>query len=506
MIEIIRNQPIQALPDVLRHAALPEYDLMQLVQKNDVQLVMVKRTPHLSEAVISPMSFSIAGGMDKTLSSLTSTGAGDASVATAIVINATYKISLRVFFTQFDPTGGYRIKLNNEWLTLPDAGAGAYSILSGTVEAYLDIPGSVTSSNLTIEVTGADNIVSFSSIRVERLSEIQVTVLDETKTVIQTLAGVVTNYNDSPFSHITIDWSTITGTGIRYLRINDSLNLNTDYISNGTFTSDIAGWTNVDGSATAWVWEAFAGGRAHWDDAGTTDQELSQEVNVPGGGYYELAFTVSAIDFNDGEGLEAYFIVNGVALPLTTFTLTGPYTMPLDLTEYTGNVSVKVVFQPLNDSDTIFLDTVSLKRKYDRNISVPFNLQNNHPFTLLMYGECEAPAFGFPFGNFFYLKMRAKGEMQYLAYPDKTEWYDFSNNETDLLEANRGKTHRVKIHGVEEYIHDAITAMILCDTFTIDGKEYVRDASYELEPTEGIYKASGKFDVREKIGIAANYY
>ncbi len=509
MIEIIRNQPIQALAAVKHHLSCPEYDFMQLVQKSDVQRVMVKRTPAQLTGNYSPISFTCAGGMVSSPGALTSTGAGDAYYTTGIQPNNTYRVAFRVSFTQFDPTGGYRVKLNNQWLALPDASGGAYSILSGSVEAYLDIPGSVTDYDLIIEVTGADNIVAISSINVASLSKIETTVLDETKAVIQTLAGsTITNYSNSPFSHITIDWSTITGTGIRYLRINDTVLLNTDMITNGTFEFDLIPWEDeTGGSPTSdWTWDAGSGGRAYYDGTGSGGG-ISQSVVLPGGSVSEITFTVSGIGIGSGEGLQVIVKIEDTELPAVNYTITGPYTLAVDLSGYTGFVDVRVIFKPLNNTDTIYLDTVSLIRLYDSdNTSVPFNLQTKHSFTLLLYAVCDAPAFGFPFGNNFYLRMRTKGEINYLGYPDKTELYDFSNNESDILEANRQKTYRTLIHGSEEYVHDAISAMLLCDTLTIDGKEYVREGGYEMEPTAGIHKASARFDVRDKIGIAANYY
>lgn len=502
-IEIPRHQPIVPFAAVRHCTHCAEYDYMQPVQTKDEQRVFFKRKPIAPPSVISGGSFSLAG-MTESGGTITATGPGSALATPGVSANKTYMVRLTVEMDEVDVTGGWRVKVNNQYVKLPDVPTGSYSIYNGTVTSYITMPGSITVDQIAIEVTGSTTELRIRDVSVTELGELQVQLLSESKSVITTFSTGIVNYSNSPFGHVEVDWEALNTSGIRYLRFNDSTKIDVNLISNGTFNTDLAGWENDFGD---WAWESGAGGRAFYDNASPQGNALGKTIlNVPGGGLYHLQFSVSGIGF--GEGLRVVISANGDEISETIYTLTNSYTQTIDLTGFPDFNAIGIAFYPLNPTDTVYLDTVSFRRKYDiGNDSIPLDVQDKHPLTLALYAICDTgTAYGFTYGEGFYHALRVKAELNYTAYPDNTTMYDFSNNESDLLRAIALKNYLVSLKGVAEYVHDAVRVMRLCDTFTINAKEYIHSGAYELGEDESLLLRSAKFQVRDKVALETNYY
>lgn len=503
-VTIIPNQPAAAIYPYETTRKIPLIQLFQKVETADTQAIQVECSPATERTAIAPASFTKTGDFAASGSDLVCPGTGSATYATGIVANRRYEIRFTVTFNAVDISGGYRLKLNNSYLELPDASAGTYSILSGTISAYYGA-GSIATSDLVIEVAGADTDVEFTSISITQLSEPDCDVLDENRELLDSSPFTVSSPYTKNYSTISVDWSLVTGTGTRYLHIYDSILFDTDLLTNGTFATDINSWTTEAGGTTDWVWSAANGGQAEW--AGGTASTLSQEITVPGGAKYYLDFTATGLAIDGSESLGVTVKINTTTTVLNqSVTQTGAYQYWVDLTDYSGSFyTLRVTFRPGNTSMTMGVSGVSIKRKFDsRNgITCPYSLLETHFATRLFYADNSDTAFGFTELS---MKIRARADVEYGKYPDDSNDYSFSDNSNEILLAYPEKVHTVTVMGLPEYLHDCLRVMRLSDTFRIDDVDYFRVGEYSVKRTQHQNMAMATFDVKDKTGIDRNTY
>ena len=104
-----------------------------------------------------------------------------------------------------------------------------------------------------------------------------------------------------------------------------------------------------------------------------------------------------------------------------------------------------------------------------------------HDCTLLLTATNDDNAFGLNFQDFsFTQSLRVSGRLTNPRYPLDAEVYKFSNGQRKILTGERDKVEQLQIMEVPEYIHDAISIFLICDTFQINGTTYVKsDSDYE---------------------------
>lgn len=501
-LELTPNQPV-ATQFNPKYGSGHEYELLQRVRNTDIQKVQVKCTPHTTPADYSGSGWTVAGGISHSGSTLIASGAGTASKTVVVTAAKRYAFSFTVNFTGIDSWSGYRVKLNSQYLKLPDAGGGDYSILSGVITTYLTVGAFTPPAVLEFETTGAGTQLTIERITIAQLSEVGVQLLDEAKSTASIPVGAVTvtDVADSPLTNVTVNWGLMAVTGLYYLRFYDVLNFNVQLLTNGNFDTDLGGWEAEDGGSLEWT---NIGAKADYDGTGTTHgNTLSQLLTVPGGSVYGLTFAASNIA--PSETLQVYYYVNGVQSAITNF-IAGPYALTIDLSSYTGLVELRIVFKPGGPTQTMKVDTVELKRTADiSNTTHIYSIQAEHPFTLSFYAANVSVAYGFNYAAF-YMQLRCKAELFFKDYPEKSTQYTFSDQSTDIVQGNSQKHYEVFVYGAPEYIHDALRLMRLSDVFRIDGKDYVSDGVYKLEFTEGSYLPAARFLVKEKKGISVNNY
>lgn len=502
-INITRAQPVQPLANWDADVAT-EYELMQLMLPGSSQEFQIELSPATPPSPISVGGFTLSGGMTVVGSALSCTGAGTATINPGLVANTSYAITVRVSLSSLQETGGFRLRLNNQEVELADKGTTTNnSIISGTITTYHRV-GTVTSSLLEIIVSGAFLPMTFQSISVTPLSVPELKFLDETKTELVATGFTISDTNRVNIKRIRANWTNVSN-GIRYISVKDTVRFNTQLIKNGYFNASVADWEQEDGTALAdWTWDAANGNSAYYDNGGGTS--LAQTQIVPGGGRYTID-----IDCYGNPILavgRAYVRINGVKQPEISITGNTVGQIEVDLKYYTGFVNLQVVILPFISSRTLWIGEVVMKRVEDTgNISTPYQLgETNYKDTLALRATCAEPAHGLIMGNDLTLSLLVPGRLKYIDYPDKAENYLFSDRETRLLESAAEKEYQVTVHGSPEYLHDAIRLMRLCDTFTINGKEYISRGKYELKPTEGIDSAGAVFRVIDKLSLLPNEY
>lgn len=504
MITIIPNQPLaQRLQYINRH--ITDRELMQQVQADDVQRLQVQRGITGSRSVLNHTAFTKTGGITGSASTLTAAGAGTATANSGISGGNAYEVRYVVSFSAIDNTGGYRIKLNNAYLPMPDASAGAYSILSGTITLYYNVA-SLTTSDLVFETTGADTELTISSISVTQITAVRCDILDENFDVLDSNPFTITTYSNNNLADIAVDWSQCSSNGTRYLHVAANTNFDTELFTNPTFVTDIVGWTASNGGSTDWVWDAANGGEARW--AGGTASTLSQEITVPGGSIYTLVFTATGLAANGSESLGVTATVNSTDEVLdTSVVINGTHTVEIDLSEYENTfVALRVTFRPGTLLQTMGCSGASIKRTLDvQGITVPCRVLSTQLNTHILYATNTGSAFGLDFTGYF-MKLRLKARKEYTKYPDTTDMATFSDNSNDLTLSYPEKVQTITVYGAPEYLHDAIRLMRLCDTFQYDGEDYVQAGEYAIRRTEYINPANAQFDVKDKVSVERNTY
>lgn len=261
-----------------------------------------------------------------------------------------------------------------------------------------------------------------------------------------------------------------------------------DAVNNPNFTTDLSFWT----AGTGWSWNSGAQvSNAH-------PGSLTQSVILEGGAVYNLEFSLFP------NGLLFYYTVNGVATPESSYT--GVVQQTIDLTDYTGNVTVNLVFTGVANVATIIL-YCRIFGVYDRrNCFNCITVQDTDAgCTLKFTATNNDNAFGFDYSHGLTHELRLEAKMVVSGFPEEKEDYLFSDNSRKLLFARRDTEYEISITDAPDYIHECLSMMRLNDTFTINGVEYIADGTYDLRKRKTSDLKQAVFTVKKKQGIASNY-
>ena len=143
----------------------------------------------------------------------------------------------------------------------------------------------------------------------------------------------------------------------------DTTNLGTELVTNGTFTSNVTGWSTNPSVAS---WSSVSGQAVLVQDANSSSYWAWQEVTVVAGKTYRVSIDVISTTNTSyfrvgsgGEGSSTYLTVNGIGTGTTTRT----FTVPAGVTSVYINIGVTI-------SGTIVFDNVSLKEDVaDRSVN-----------------------------------------------------------------------------------------------------------------------------------------
>lgn len=454
--------------------------------------------------------YSITGGK------LVVTNAGSTAYATSTIplqleANRIYRIKAAVTVTSVGSatTGtGWYVKVNDVKMT-PQTGTGTNK--TQTVVWYYQ-PSSITTDVVVVGTT--DNTIDFEieSIEVSEMSMVGFAFVDENgneaysydspATLTYYAADDYTGESTSILWIAIISFTDLAGLGCYSLSFYDEALKNANRVRNGTFPTDLTWWT----AGTHWSWDS---NRALYNPVTASAGTLSQAIVIPGGYIYTLAFTSHLMGLNDTAQV-LYQINAGGTSQLFVFTGNGAHSHEIDLTAYSGNVTLTIYFAETTPSQDFAIDNVSIKAndaQYDYE-SACISIKTSHDCTLLLLAQNNDNAFGFDYSTASGIMrhyVRVKAKLNPAAYPEEVEDYRFSNNERALLYALTEKEYQVVLTDQPEYIHDCIRHMRLHDIFKIDGTEYVRSGEYGFKPRKTSKLAQASFNVKDKTGIANNY-
>lgn len=243
----------------------------------------------------------------------------------------------------------------------------------------------------------------------------------------------------------------------------------TTVITNGTFATNLSGWTQ-DGAGFTWT-----PNKASFTYAGQPEAGLWQDALIIGKCYdYSVTFSPA-----DGLANEQWEIRNGGTvlysanwLTPTTITVTGTFTAVdtafgvYAISTAHGYVDDIVVTVAINCVEPIgCTDTIAIR-------SDSTDCENK----LITYRNNES-AFGFDYESTgfttFYFYLRLDSQFQKPKYPEETETFEDSAG-ADLLLYFKGRKSRIlAIKQTSELIHDAIFLARRHDEFLVDGVDYV---------------------------------
>lgn len=116
------------------------------------------------------------------------------------------------------------------------------------------------------------------------------------------------------------------------------------------------------------------------------------------------------------------------------------------------------------------------------------NYKETHDCTKLFMAYSEGDALDFNFGyqgNMFRLYSRLRTLYFNPSYPIDAQDYEFSSGISQRIYATKKKKYELLFDYMDEYAHDVIALMIVCDTMIIDNVQYIADAKdYEPEWAE----------------------
>lgn len=292
-------------------------------------------------------------------------------------------------------------------------------------------------------------------------------------------------------------WSSITSeTGCLTARFFDVVFLE-NRIRNGEFlTGDFTYWT----AGVGWT---IVGGEACYSSGGGITS-LSQIPKLLGGVIYTFTFNLSGA--SGGESVVVTYQINGGA-PITASQVFNLFSIDLS-GEATELLDVTINVQVNASTTTLCVDELQLTANQgdDLNETNCINIQTEHPCTILLYAINLDNAFGLDYtsGSLQHW-LRVNGKIKYLGYPEDVEVFKFSDNSNQLMFASSEKEFEVIIGDAPEQIHDCISILRLHDIFEIDGLEYVRSGTYDINRRRSSDNSQAIFTVKEQEGVSSNY-
>lgn len=415
---------------------------------------------------------------------------------------------------------GYRIKINGEYLPV-------HLLSTVTSLPYLFWwfykPTSITDNHIEIECTDPATVAIINKVDVFLMSRVGIATYQNNSLVekFDNPTAIVTYYSqDASISNSsgneTLDmptylWqaiiplATFTGTiiGCSQLSFYDSVFTNHNPIINGSLGANLDSWVAGD----YWAWDASPIPHAQYTPPSSgayAPGTLSQQISLLGGLKYTLNFALTGtitgaqvlIKIDDGSSVT---LIGSFAPPAHIATI--------DLTAYTGTVTIDLIFAEAQQNKNIGVRDVSIYAQgTDKlNVSDCINVQTTHDCTLLYQAENNDNAFDFDYTHGMKHNLRVTSKMDVTAYPEADERARFSDNSKLLMYAESDTEYSVFVTDAPIYVHDCLRLLRLHDTFSINGTEYIKESGYELNRRKTSKLKQSTFTVRPAQGISSNY-
>lgn len=522
-------KPNQPLGNSVNACACPG-DYCQPIETDDTTILQGYVTPGSGVNLVSDGEFdassnwSLDTGWTISGGKLHATNIGGGSTADSVLpLGLTpgklYLIQCEVDVTSAGSAGanqGFIIKVNNQALTLP-GGVTAYN--QDLTATWLFKPGTITTDMVQFSTNESTIDFDVLYIRIYEMSEVGLALYDNSgATQIdltafsspnslkyyfnggQMTSGSIINEGEYSFNDYLVmfeliisTWASITSyTGCCTVRIYDTLLL-VQRVRNGSFTGNANYWT------LGASWE-YASNAANYK---TGFYMLEQTLSLTGGVSYTLQFAITFL------GLGNYMALYINDTFTQAFSGNGTHTYTIDLTEYTGLVSIKLGFTGSVLGDHIYtIDNVSVVATGADTLNETgcINLREEHECTLLFGAYNYDDAFGFDYTTGAYrmfLRLEAKKDIS--AFPEEKEDYLFSDNSRALLFARSETEYEVLTADAPDYIHECLRVMRLHDVFTIDTALVIASGNYDLKRRKTSKLKQAAFTVKDAEGIASNY-
>jgi hypothetical protein len=423
----------------------------------------------------------------------------------------TYRIDTSVTVTNVGGAGanqGWFIMVDSDPLPLPNTTAGSGYNASLTASWYYT-PAALA-SNIYFDKNYNDLDLEVEYLNIYEMSSVGVQVLDSAGNLIEDYpdAAFVDYYPEDSFTGLTnsvifeasLDFSTLVETGCYTLSFYDSSLTESNQIRNGDFTDSLIWWT----AGANWAWDGS--GKAHYTPDFITAGQLFQSITLIGGVQYVLSFFITSLGV--GNQMRVFIDTGSGSVLWGTFTGNGPKEGFIDLTSFTGQVTVTIYFAGGETESEFMLDTVSVLafEADSANVSNCFTLKETHDCTLLIEAFNNDNAFGFNYTDgAFTQSLRVKAKMDVIGYPQEKEEYLFSDNSRAILFARSEKEYDVKLGDAPEYIHDCLRLLLLHDNLEINSDQYISSSDYDLRGRKTSRLKQAVFNVKDRVGLASNY-
>lgn len=422
------------------------------------------------------------------------------TVSESVVNESIYSCVLTDYVNDTDNNIYYDLEINGDGLLKLDGG---YSSNGSNKYYWFYRPSSIITDTIEIKkASGVQGTIQVNEVAIYKVSTVGQSVYDFNGNILSTEDNPPVNYypedvyyslQSETLEQPIINWQyefPIDGVvGLcASLCLYDSQWTLSDAVNNPNFDTDLSFWT----AGTGWSWNS--GAEVSSSHAGS----LTQSVILEGGAIYDLEFSVFP------NGLLFYYEVNGVATPEASYT--GVVQQTIDLTSYTGSVTVNLVFTGVDNVDTILLYCRIFGELDRRNCFNCLTVQDSDAgCTLKFTATNNDNAFGFDYSHGLTHELRLEAKMVVSGFPEEKEDYLFSDNSRKLLFARRDTEYEISVTDAPDYIHECLSMMRLNDTFTINGVEYIADGNYDLRKRKTSDLKQAVFTVKKKQGIASNY-
>lgn len=301
--------------------------------------------------------------------------------------------------------------------------------------------------------------------------------------------NILTKYLDNPnaqfYGLVTLDWDSYALPDACYcLCVKDESDIGFNYVANGVFTNENY-WAFTNVGASGWAISAGVLAKAKDATVGTDKAQTTLITPLASADCYVLSFD---LDSDNGSTVEVRYDTATLSDQLLE-TVTIPIGISTKEIDISGLGITVLKFWAASDDEEFSIDNVVLAKGTDcvdcSCLSTCISLRANHDNTilqgcnLLLEATCSNNAFGFNFTDLSLThRLRVIGKIRNMTFETESDYYLKSNGEKVLIYADTQENLELQIMEVPAYVHSAINMMLLCDTFTIDGVEYVRAGEY----------------------------
>jgi|DEB0MinimDraft_6_1074348.scaffolds.fasta_scaffold01325_3 hypothetical protein len=301
--------------------------------------------------------------------------------------------------------------------------------------------------------------------------------------------NTLVKYTDNPdagfYGKVTLDWDSYSlSDGCYCLCVKDESDITNNYVKNGTFANtNFWAFTNV--GASGWNIATNELNKAKDATSGTDKAETTLITALDATECYVLSFDLNSDNGSEVEVRYDTATVTDQLLETVTIPI-GASTAEIDIT---GLDITVLKLWAASDDEEFSIDNLVLAKGADcvncSCLSSCISLSANHDNTimqgcnLLLEGTCDNNAFGFNFTDLsFTHRLRVVGKIRNMTFETESDYYLKSNGEKVLIYADTQENLELQILDLPAYVHSAVNMMLLCDTFTIDGVEYVKVGEY----------------------------